>query len=235
MPGIGPRMTGTSTAAGTGGRSRTSSTSSPCATSPGSGSAAIAVSRARSSGAVIVLGSLFAGRQFAQREEPAAAPDAEHAPATNPFRHGQRDQLIIHRTVYPCLDTPLAHARSDQDVGRRFAGEQVMSHADRMIRTRCHYLIDIGAEGQRLMAAITHPVELDRNERSVLYLDAPAFGWGLQPERAVHFALQHAGEQTHQFLPVDRTAAIQPSSVTPDQEGQVAAFHRHATRARLAA
>src|SRR4029077_14210600 len=112
-------MTGTSTAAGTGGRSRISSTSSPCATSPGSGSAAIAVSRTRSSAAVIALGSLVAGRQFAQREEPAAAPDAEHPPAADPFRDSQRDQLIIDGTIDPRLDALFGDARTDQAVRRR--------------------------------------------------------------------------------------------------------------------
>src|ERR1700693_4045205 len=104
-----------------------------------------------------------------------------------------------------------------------------------MVRTRGHHLVDIGAERQGLVAAVAHPVDFTRDERRVLHLDATAFGWGFQPERPIRLALQHAGEQAHQFLAVDRAAAIQPGAVTLDQEREGTAFDRYAARARLTA
>ena len=125
--------------------------------------------------------------------------------------------------------------RTHQEIGRRLAGQQVVRHADRMLRTGGDHLIDIGAERQHLLPTIAGPVEFDGDERRVLDLDAAALGRGFQPERAVRLALQHAGEQADQLLARDRTAAIQPGAVAPDQEGQIAAFHRHARRGRARA
>ena len=51
---------------------------------------------------------LAASPHFAEREEPATAPDAKHPPATDPLRHGERDQLVIDGPADAGLDRRIA-------------------------------------------------------------------------------------------------------------------------------
>src|SRR5438045_2986670 len=136
--------------------------------------------------------SLFAGRQFAERKELAAAPHAEHSPAADPFGNGQSDQLVIDWTVYARLDTALPRAWADQDVGRWFAGQHIVGHADRMVGSGGNHLVDICPEGQGLPPTVAGPVEFHRDKWRVLHLDAATFGGRLQPEGAISLAFQHA-------------------------------------------
>ena len=101
-----------------------------------------------------------------------------------------------------------------------------------MIGTGGDDLVGVGTERQRLLPAVAAPVQFHRDEGRVLDLDAAAFGGGLQPPVAVGVAPQHRGEQTDQFLPLDRRAAIQPGAVAANEERQIAAFDRHAAAAR---
>lgn len=78
------------------------------------------------------------------------------------------------------------------------------------------------------MPSVAGPVEFDRDERRIFHLDPAALRRSLQPPTAVLFAAQHTGEQTDQFLSINRAAAIKPRTVTLDQEGQIPALGRHA-------
>src|SRR5689334_21583227 len=98
-----------------------------------------------------------------------------------------------------------------------------------MVRASSHHLIDIGTERQRLMTAITHPVEFDGDKWRIFDLNTASLGRCLKQEAIVVAAFQDAGEQAHQFLPLNRAAAIQPCAVTFNEERQIAAIDRGAT------
>ncbi len=68
------------------------------------------------------------------------------------------------------------------------------------------------------MLALARPVQLDGDERGVLDFDPATLRRGLQPPAPVFLAPQHAGEEAHQLLPVDRRASVKPGAVSPDHE-----------------
>src|SRR6185437_9612303 len=138
-----------------------------------------------------------------------------------------RHQFVVYGAADPRLDAEGAGAATDQKIGRRLAGQQIVSDADRMIRPGGDNLVDIGAERKGLLPAVARPVELDRDERHVLDRDAAALGRGLEEIIAAGLALEHAGEQADQFLPADRAAAIEPGAVALDHEWQITAVDRN--------
>jgi hypothetical protein len=82
-----------------------------------------------------------------------------------------------------------------------------MRNSDRMIGTRGHNLINVGAERQRLMTAVARPIKFYGDERCILDLDPTSLGRRLKQKATIVAALQHAGEQAHKFLPLNCTAA----------------------------
>ena len=68
------------------------------------------------------------------------------------LRLGQRHQFVIDGAVDARLDRQPPGAAPHQHVGRRLAGQQVVGHADRMLRPGGDDLVHIGAEGQHLVA-----------------------------------------------------------------------------------
>ena len=119
----------------------------------------------------VQLGSVFGRAELSPHADLAQAKGLVVVFANDWLPHSQRDELVVNCTIDPRLD-----AKSDQKIGCWFAGENVVRDADRIFRARGHHLIDIGAEGQHLLAPFAHPVELHCDERRILHVDAAPFG-----------------------------------------------------------
>ena len=220
-----PSTTGTSTAAGTGGRS---SPPAPHRRSIGLLGMPAVRRRSRPAASAARPASRVSGRQFAQGKELAAAPDAQHALAADPFMNRQGDQFVIGGAVDPRLDAEvLRRAGADQDVGRWLTGEQSCD-------TR------IGCSGP---AVTTSSILVRKDSTCCRPSPVQSSSTATNGASSTSIRPRSAGVCSHQLPSSSRRstlenrqtssfrligrAPIQPRAVALDQERQVAAVGRH--------
>ena len=114
------------------------------------------------------------------------------------------------------------------DVQIRFetAGAGFRLEAQRVRRSACHPVVDIGAEVEHpARRLILRHCKLDGQERRVVDLDA-ALLHRRDQKVFVALALEHRGEQLHQRRPADRRLQVEPGAVGGDAHVEIAAKRR---------
>src|SRR5271165_2540220 len=135
----------------------------------------------------MALASLSIRRKLAQPKERPLAPYSELRRLSDPFFRSEFDEFVKHRSRQPRFEF-VAY----QNIGRRLAARSHLD-AQRVVGSRRHKFVQIGAEYQLLVATFPLDRHRDGEEWHVLDLDAAAFGRGDQPIMAVRLTAQHGG------------------------------------------
>lgn len=168
----------------------------------------------------MALASLSIRCKLTQPKERPLAPYSELRRRSDPFFRSEFDEFVKHGSREPRFEF-VAY----QNIGRRLAA-RCRFDTQRVVGSRRHKFVQIGAEYQLLVATSPLDRHCDGEEWCILDLDTAAFGRGDQPIMAIRLTAQHGGEELDERRAADGRSAIKPGTVAGDSHIEIAAVDR---------
>src|SRR3984893_9863074 len=158
--------------------------------------------------------------RFAQLKEHPAAPHPELRRLSARVLRPEFNELVEHRPRERALE-----CAARQNIGRRLAARS-RCDAQRVVGSRRHKFVQIGAEYQSLVATFAVDRHRYGEKGDIVDLDAAALGRGDQPITAIRLTAQNGGEELDERQAADGRSAIKPATVARDPHVEIAAVGR---------